>query len=285
MSPDHARLGEALGAGSNDIFLLELVQHEGARHAADIGEREIAEQRGRKDDVGEDVAKRSPVTLDDRVEQIEPGDRGEGEFVADADAARAFGPSKPRVEDQQRNQAEPEDRHGIADQSDDANHLVDQCAALYGRQDPERHAEDRADDGAQRRQFDRRRKHPGDVGHDRIGRQHGAAEISGQRVLQIEEKLLVDRQVEPVFLARLRDHAFLRPVADNGQHRVDRDHPSDEEGHRQQPEIGDDDDADKADDPPGYGGSPLATPDLLCRRRRSLRRCRHFTGIGRLTPA
>ena len=64
MAPDDPRFRQALGARRDDVFLAQLVQHEGAGHAADIGEREIAEQRGRQDDVAKDVAERAPVALD-----------------------------------------------------------------------------------------------------------------------------------------------------------------------------------------------------------------------------
>ncbi len=48
-----ARRRRPLGAGGDDVFLPELLQHEAARHAADIGDRVIAEERARQDDMGE----------------------------------------------------------------------------------------------------------------------------------------------------------------------------------------------------------------------------------------
>ena len=78
--------------------------------------------------------------------------------IGDVEAARTLDPAELGVEQQQAHQAEPEDRHRIADEAEDAHDLVDQAAAPDRREDAERDAEQRADQGAERRQFERRRK-------------------------------------------------------------------------------------------------------------------------------
>jgi hypothetical protein len=61
MAPQHLRLGRALHARGGDVFLAELLDHEAAGHAADIGEREIAEQQGGQRDVRDRAHERAPV--------------------------------------------------------------------------------------------------------------------------------------------------------------------------------------------------------------------------------
>ena len=140
MEPDDAGLRQALGAGGNDILLAELVQHEGARHAADVGKREIAEQRSGQDDVPEEVPDDGPFPLQDGVDQVEARVRREGIFVDDVHPAGIGDPAELGVEQHQCQQPEPEDRHGIADKPDHPHHLVGDAAALDGGQDAERDA-------------------------------------------------------------------------------------------------------------------------------------------------
>jgi hypothetical protein len=81
-----------------------------------------------------------------------------------------------------------------------------------------------------------------DVVPDRVGRQHRAAEVALQGAADIAHELLRQRQVQAQFLAHALHHVLGRPVTDDGQCRVDRDHAADEEGHRQQAEVGQHDD-------------------------------------------
>ena len=66
------------------IGLRELVKHS-ARHAADIGEREIAEDRGGQDHAGHGVPERVRLTLHQRIEEHAARYVGEVVRVGDVD--------------------------------------------------------------------------------------------------------------------------------------------------------------------------------------------------------
>ncbi|EGE57244.1 hypothetical protein RHECNPAF_4460014 [Rhizobium etli CNPAF512] len=237
MPPDHPGFGQPFGARGDDIFLRQLVQHEAAGHAANIGEREITEQRGGQDDVAEDVVEHVPLPLPGAVEQIKTGDRRERIFEDDVDAAGKGHPAQLRIEDDERNQRQPEDRHRITDQADDAHHLVGDAAAAHGGENAERHTDAGADQRSERRELDRRRHDAADIDHDGVGGQHRIAEIAGQDAFDIDEKLLVERQIEAHFLAHTLDDMGGRAVAEDGEHGIDRHDPADEEGDGQKTEI------------------------------------------------
>ncbi len=179
-----------------------------------------------------------PLSLHRRVEEIKAGDRREGVFIDDVEPRRESDPLQLGVEEDQPQQPEPEDRHRIADQADEAHDLVDEAAAPHRREHAERHADDGADDGAQRGELDGRGENTADVGHHRIGGQHRGAEIAAEGVFDIDVELLDQRQVETHLAARALDDAGRGPVAEHGQHRVDRDDAANEEGHREKTEIG-----------------------------------------------
>ena len=61
----------------------------------------------------------------------------------------------------------------------------------------------------------------------------------GSALLTIDAELLPQRLVEAQLLAHARDHVLGRAVADDGQHRIDRDHAADEEGDGEKAETGD----------------------------------------------
>ena len=50
--PDRPAVREALNPRGDHIFLVQLIQHEAARHAGDIGHRRIAEHAGRQEQDG-----------------------------------------------------------------------------------------------------------------------------------------------------------------------------------------------------------------------------------------
>ncbi len=114
--------------------------------------------------------------------------------------------------------------------------MVDELAALDGSGDPERNAEERAQQRAERCQFQRGGKIAGDVLDDRPRGQHRIAEIGTEHVADIDGELPPERQVEAHFLADAGIDMGGGAVADHGQHRVHRHDAADEEGHRQQPE-------------------------------------------------
>ena len=179
-----------------------------------------------------------PIAGHGGVEQHEAGARDQREFIGHVDATRPGNPAQLGIKHQQCHQPEPENRHRVTDQPDDAHHLIDPLATPHRCPHAQRHAEPGAKENAQAGQFHRRRKGPADVLHDRVGRQHRGAEVAAQHLAQVDVELRVNRLVQPHFLARPGHHMRRRVVADQGQHRIDRNHPADEEGDREQSEIG-----------------------------------------------
>jgi len=119
------------------------------------------------------------LSLPGTVQEIEAGDRREGVFENDVDAAGKGHPAQLRVEDDERNQRQPEDRHRITDQADDPHDLVGDAAAAHRGENAERHADESADQRSERCKLHRRRKCTANIDHDRIGRQDRIAEIAG----------------------------------------------------------------------------------------------------------
>ena len=194
-------------------------------------------------------------------------------FVDDVDAARARRPSRAwRRTRSSADQAEPEDRHRIADQADDADDLVDRgCRACTAAQHAERHAEHGADERAERRQFERRREDAADVAHHRVGGQHRRAEIA--RAAPSRGRCRTARRAAGRGPAPRAPRSTTCAGARSptiGQHRIDRHHAADEEGDGQQPEIGrDDDDQEAADRPSSAQRGARCAPRLpvACRLR------------------
>ena len=69
------RASDALDPGGHDVLLAQLVEHEGAGHARDVGERVVAQDAGRQQHVVERVLPDLPFPGDRRVDQDEAGDR------------------------------------------------------------------------------------------------------------------------------------------------------------------------------------------------------------------
>ena len=161
----------------------------------------------------------------------------------------ATGPADPfqlAVEDEQSHDAEPEDRHRISDEADDPHDMVQQAVAIDRRPDAERDAEDDADDDADGGELGGGRKHAADIVQHRLRGQDRHAEIAVQHLPGIDQELVPDGQIE----AHLRPHLVVgrqaRPVADGGEHGVDRHQPPDDEGDEKQAEEGDEERKDQA---------------------------------------
>ena len=184
------------------------------------------------------IAKSVPFTGHRRVQQQKAGHGRQRELIGHVDAARPADPVQLGVKQHQPHQPEPENRHRIPDQPDDAHHLIDQLAAPYRRPHAQRHAQPRAEQDTQAGQFHRRRKRAADVLHHRVGGQHRDAKITAQHLAQVDVKLRVQRLVQPHFLARPGHDMRRRVVADHGQHRIDRNHPADEKRDREQAQVG-----------------------------------------------
>src|SRR3546814_19730534 len=71
----YTTLFRSLDPRGGDVLLAELLQHEGARHAADVSETEVAEDGGRQDDVAGGVPEHVPLPGHGRLDQPDAGDR------------------------------------------------------------------------------------------------------------------------------------------------------------------------------------------------------------------
>lgn len=90
---------------------------------------------------------------------------------------------------------------------------VDDAPATHRGENTERHADESANQRSERRKLDRRRKCTANIDHDGIGRQDRITEIAGQDAFDIDEELLIERQVEAHFLAYTLDDMVGRAVA------------------------------------------------------------------------
>src|SRR3546814_17574273 len=77
----------ALDPRGGDVLLAELLQHEGARHAADVSETEVAEDGGRQDDVAGGVPEHVPLAGHGRIDQQDAGDRLDDAVLEEVEAA------------------------------------------------------------------------------------------------------------------------------------------------------------------------------------------------------
>ncbi len=62
------------------------------------------------------------------VDEQQAGDRVDDVVIADIDPSRPGDPAEPRIEDEQSDETEPEDRHGIAEQAEDADDAIGPAA-------------------------------------------------------------------------------------------------------------------------------------------------------------
>ena len=211
MAPDHAHLGQALHARRDHIFLRQLVQHERAGHAADIGEREIAEQAGRQDDVRERVPERVPsAPCMSGVDQHDAGDR---RVRCSRIGRRRCGPDPRPSRAWRRTAAGPSGRA----RRSAPNSRPGRARARSGRSRLPRLTAARTPSGMPMRVPIRvprvassnvAGKMLPDVRHHRIGGEHRIAEIAGRGFLHVDHELLDERPIEAEFLrARAHRHA------------------------------------------------------------------------------
>ncbi|MNP10704.1 hypothetical protein D3C76_1028620 [compost metagenome] len=179
-----------------------------------------------------------PIPGQGRVDQQQAGDVRHHAVVGEVDAPCPAGPAEPGVEHQQAHHADPEDRCGVTEQGDHPCHMVAKAALVTGRDHAQWQADDDAEEDCQGGQLDGRREHPLDVVQHRVAGQQGVAEITVEQVVEVQPELHPDRLVQahrPVHLV-VGGAVGVRP--DHGQHRVQRHHPTNEEGQRQQTEQG-----------------------------------------------
>ena len=92
-----------------------------------------------------------------------------------------------------------------------------------------------ADQGAERGEFKRRRKDAADVLGDWPCRQDRFSEVALEHLADVDPKLLPQRLVEPHGDTRVLVDLGSGIVADDGQHRINRDDARDQERDQQQP--------------------------------------------------
>ena len=109
-------------------------------------------------------------------------------------------------------------------------------AAVDRRQHAQRHAQPDADQDREARQLQRRREGVRQVVRDPVPREQRVAEVPGQHVAQVQRELHRDGTVEAKLVMHHVVGRLVRLLADDGQHRVGRQHPAHDERQRQQPE-------------------------------------------------
>src|SRR3546814_13766161 len=116
----YTTLFRSLDPRGGDVLLAELLQHEGARHAADVSETEVAEDGGRQDDVAGGVPEHVPLAGHGRIDQQDAGDRLDEAAIDEVAAAGPRHPVEPGVEQQKAPEDEPEQRDRVAVQAANA---------------------------------------------------------------------------------------------------------------------------------------------------------------------
>ena len=197
MHPDDAPGREALGERRQHIFLPQLPQHEAARHARHVGEREVAENGGGQQQVRDCVPEHVVFTGQQAVDRDHAGHRAHDVVEPDIQPARPADPAERGIEQQQADQAQPEHRHGIAEQGQQADHLVLPAAAMGRGQHAHRHADHHADEQGRQRQFERRGEHLQQVLQHGVRGDDGIAEIAVHHLHQVAPVLDGQGQVEP----------------------------------------------------------------------------------------
>ena len=183
-----------------------------------------------RDRVVEDL----PLAREGRVDEDQAGDRLHDPVVEHVDPARAGHPVQLRVEDEQRHHAEPEDRHGIADEPEHPDHVIRPSALAHRRQhphgDPQEHPQHRRDGG----QLHGRREEPDQVVEHRPGGHDRRAQIAPRELPEIAPVLLVQRPVQAHLPVDAVVDVLRGAVADHREHRIGGHDPADDEGHRGQ---------------------------------------------------
>lgn len=172
-----------------------------------------------------------PLTGEGRVDQDEAGDdrRLRGEDVEPA--GRVGGNPEDVVEGVDQQQSRDEGRHADAERAEETHAVIDDGVGLQRGEDAERQRQRQGDEQCGEGQFEGGGQPVDQVGHDRLAGVHGATEIAGRDILQIEQQLLRQRFVEPHLLA---DHLDLGlpGIGTGGEkhRRIARQHPHQQEG-------------------------------------------------------
>ena len=126
--------------------------------------------------------------------------------------------------------------------------MVGHAALMHRGDHAHGHAERDAEQGGDARELEGRRKHAPDVLQHRVRGQHRFAEVALEHLADIDQELLPERQMQAELDLDPLVHVGRRPVADRGQHGIDRHHPTDHERDHQQAEEGERERGDQAQD-------------------------------------
>ena len=186
-----------------------------------------------------------PFALKGAVDQDDAGAPRHDILIGDIEAARSRHPVQLAVEDEETDEAEPENRHRVAEETDDTHQMIGPAPLLRSRDHARRNADQHADQRGDRRQFEGSRKILVEIVDDALRGEHRLAQIAADDAAKVDQILLGDRTVEAHGKAGLLVDFVGGVIAHHGDHRVDRDEATDREGHRSQPDEGEKNCSDK----------------------------------------
>ena len=185
------------------------------------------------------IAQHLPIPRQQRIHGQEIGHRRHLLVKHDILPPRPRRPVQRGVEHQQAEQSEHENRQRMPGQTHHADRVIHLGALLHRGQHAQRHADERRQQDRHRGKLHRGGKEALDVLPHRMARHHGTPEIAARELAEIDPELDIQRPVEPEFEPHRRHHIGRRPVAHDGQHRIDRHHPPDQERDQHEAEQGD----------------------------------------------
>ena len=182
------------------------------------------------------VVENSPVSRQCGINQDHAGYRRDNVFVEDIQPSRTTDPAELAIKKHQRDQADPEHRHGIADQGHNTSDLVDPCAAFYRCQNSKWHTDGDADDGAKGGQLHRSGEHAFDVIDYRKTGAERLAKITLGDIDDVIEKLNDQWFVQTKGYVSGVAHLLAGTLANDRKNRINGHNPSDEKCNKQKAE-------------------------------------------------
>src|SRR5690348_6201903 len=110
-----------------------------------------------------------PPTLQQAVDEQAAGHRSDCALIGDVDTPRAAYPVEIAVEELESDDAEPVDRHGVADQCEDTNEMVRPAPMVGGAHDAHRNSQRNADQNSDGGQLDCRGEYLPEIDQHRLG--------------------------------------------------------------------------------------------------------------------
>src|SRR6516165_12232042 len=108
--------------------------------------------------MAEGVAENVPFACERAIDENDAGDRVDDILIEGVDAAGPKHPAELAVEEEEADEAEPEDRHRIAEEADEPHHMVEGASLLRGRHHARRHPDRDADQGRDGGELEGRRE-------------------------------------------------------------------------------------------------------------------------------